>query len=44
MNLLVIILLLVVVLPVSVYLSVKFGWAGYFRAKQREREKDENKL
>lgn len=31
---------LVVVLPVAAYLVVKFAWAGYYRAKRREKEKE----
>jgi len=33
---------LVVVLPVIAYTVMKFGTAGYFRAKQRQQEKDKN--
>ena len=34
---------LVVVLPVSAYLTVKFGWVGYFRAKRRDNENKQEK-
>lgn len=34
----------VVGLPVIAYLIMKFGAAGYFRAKQRQQEKDTKQL
>jgi len=35
-----IIVILVVVLPVAGYLTMKFGAAGYFRAKSRQQKKE----
>lgn len=32
-----------VVLPVLAYMIVKFGSAGYYRARQREQEKQQTK-
>lgn len=40
---LLLVFLFLIVLPVASYMIMKFGAAGYFRAKQREREKT-NKL
>jgi flagellar basal body-associated protein FliL len=34
-----VVLLCVFILPVVIYLAVKFGAAGYFAAKQRHRER-----
>ena len=44
LELLTISFVLLVVLPIAVYLAVKFAWTGYYRAKRREQEKDKNKL
>lgn len=42
MWLLAVVFLLIFVLPISAYLTVKFGWVGYFRAKQRQQKKEKN--
>ena len=35
---------LMVTLPVVAYMVMKFGTAGYFRAKQRQQEKNNKQL
>jgi hypothetical protein len=37
------IFILVIVLPTAAYLCVKWGATGYYRARQRERDKENRK-